>query len=184
MPQNEKEAGNLANILYIVCLEYDYYFSLQKLKSSKTLFKNLIVNIMRRILSISMLLFAILLSSCSKDEDKQDNYSDKIIGKWVQTAAYLDSDGYFIPLNDGTYFQFNTDASFVYHKGGVINETLSGTYTMPYESVIKLNDGNDKAHSSPSGYRFEIEIKEANGDNATIQIADGTSTSTIKVQRK
>lgn len=138
---------------------------------------------MRRILSISMLLFAILLSSCSKDEDKQGNYSDKIIGKWVQTA-YLNSDGYFTPQEDGTYFQFNADASFAYHKGGVINETISGTYTMPYESVIKLNDGNDKAHSSPVGYRFEIEIKEANGDKATIQIADGTSTSTIKVQRK
>lgn len=136
---------------------------------------------MRKLLFLPVLL--LLISSCSKDEDKQDNYSDKIIGKWFQ-VAYLNSDGYFTPQEDGTFIQFNADASFVYHIGGVVNESTSGTYTMPFENVIKLNDGNDKAHSSPAGYRFEIEIKEISGNNATVKIEDGTSISTIKVQRK
>jgi hypothetical protein len=159
-----------------------FYIYLQNsLNQVKLLFFNLIHGIMRKFLFFPVLL--LLISSCSKDEDKQDNHFDKIIGKWFQ-MSYLNSDNYFTPQEDGTYIQFNVDASFVYHKGGVINETLSGTYTMPSENVIKLNDGNDKEHSSPSGYRFEIDIKEINGDNATIKMTDGTSTSTIKVQRK
>lgn len=164
-----------------------FYIYLQNsLNQVKLLFFNLIHGIMRKFLFIPVLL--LLISSCSKDEDKQGNYSEDFpedyVRKWVQ-IAYLNSDGYFTPQEDGTYFQFNTDASFVYHKGGVINKTISGTYTKEKTSnVIKLNDGNDKVHSSPVGYRFEIEIKEANDDKAIFIIADGTLTSTIKVQRK
>lgn len=141
---------------------------------------------MRKLLFILVLL--LLISSYSKDEDKQNNYSEDFPGdyvkKWAQ-IAHLNSDGYFIPQEDGAYPQFNTDASLVYHEGGVIDETMSGTCTREKTpDVIKLNDGSDKVHSSLAEYRFEVEIKEANDDKTIFIMTDRTLASTIKVQHE
>lgn len=140
---------------------------------------------MKNFFSILVLFSVILFSGCSSDDDEgEKDYSKKVVGKWIQ-KSYKNGDGSFTPQEDGTYLQFMANGTFTYFVGGVFQETTSGTYTMPFESIIKLKDSNENAnHSSPGGDIFEIEILEISGDKATFKITDGTSVSTSKYERR
>jgi len=93
---------------------------------------------MKKILSILCLCLVVLFSGCSSDdEDEATNYSEKIVGKWIQ-KSYLNSGGYFTEQEDGTYIQFRADGTFTFYLGSIFEETTNGTYSMPFESIIEL----------------------------------------------
>lgn len=78
----------------------------------------------------------VCFTSCSSDEN-EPNYSEKYIGKWVQTA-YESSTGNFIGQEDGTYIEFRNNGTFTFFLGSVFNETTTGTYKMTSATSMEL----------------------------------------------
>ena len=67
---------------------------------------------------IFLVMLCCALSSCSKDEDYPLNKYSKIIGTW-QIDAYLTSGGYFISVNDSSYYKFTQEKTYEYYSGRV-----------------------------------------------------------------
>lgn len=127
---------------------------------------------------VLIILAICFLYSCSKDTlEPTDVYTfNDILGKWEQ-VSYLSSGGYFVPQIDGSYYEFNSNKTFVKYSGSAINETETGTFEFtPEIKSIRCNFGQ--------GWYEVIEIKLINLQLAEFRIMSNTgSTSTIRASR-
>lgn len=132
---------------------------------------------------ILVMLFAVLaFAGCSGSDDDSPNAELGITGKWVQTYYRNSSTGSFIGQEDGTYFVFNADGSFVffYSGWGALNSTISGKYvingsaSLPVFLELEYENGN-KA-------KVDVLSLDANGE-ATFVIDGLLYTGTYKFSK-
>lgn len=133
---------------------------------------------------VKTILFALILcvgiTGCSKQEniEPEEMYSfDEIIGKWTVTS-YLSSDGYFVSLNNGEFYQFQKNNTCLYYSGNTLqtNENYEFGYSEPNKRIILK-------HSK--GWDLNIDVEFKNSNEATFYITGKTSNSnqTVKMKR-
>lgn len=128
---------------------------------------------------IMAIILCLGFAGCSSDSDgaEEINTHDEIIGKWV-TTSYYTSGGYFVPSNDGEFYDFKTDKTCVYYSGNIL-ETYD-YYDFAYSQASKTIGCK---HSK--GWDLNIKVEFENEDEAVFYITGKTSNSnkTIKVKR-
>lgn len=117
-----------------------------------------------------IILFAILVAlvGCTKDsEEPTDLHSyEKVLGCWNVTSYYT-SGGYFVPTNDGEYYEFAKDGTYTH--GGGYYDTENGTFAFdPNTNKIICKE--------PRGWDFTIDVSFADSKNATFDITGKTQT--------
>lgn len=119
------------------------------------------------------------LVGCSSDseEPEDSNTHDEIVGKWV-TTSYYTSDGYFVPNNDGEFYDFKSDKTCVYYSGNIL-ETYD-YYDFAYSPISKIIGCK---HSK--GWDLNIQVEFESENEAIFYVTGKTSNSakTIKVKR-
>lgn len=129
---------------------------------------------------IFLLVAVLALAGCSSDDD--NNATNDVVGKWVQTYYRNNSTNSFIGQNDGTYFLFNSDGTFTFFYSGweSFNETITGKYKLSGSASL------------PAGLRLEygnetgtIYISTLDNDgNATFSVDGLLYTGTYKFRKE
>lgn len=132
---------------------------------------------------IKFLVFALLLCliGCSKsstDEATEQYTYDKILGRWVVTAFYS-SGGYYVPSDDGEYYEFTKDKTYIHYNGRILNETENGIFSFNPETYTIFC-------KEPRGWDFSVQVSFTGDNKATFDIKGKTTnqTKTIKVERQ
>lgn len=133
---------------------------------------------MKKILFILVAVLA--LAGCSSDDD--NNTTNDVVGKWVQTYYRNSSTNSFIGQNDGTYFLFNADGSFTffYSGWGAINSTTTGKYKL--SGSASLPAGLQLEYGNETGTIYISTLD--NDGNATFSVDGLLYTGTYKFRKE
>lgn len=123
--------------------------------------------------------FCLGFAGCSKDSEEPQDLTtiDEVVGKWT-TTSYYSSGGYFVPNNDGEFFDFKTDKTCVYYSGNILQ--TYDYYDFGYSTSSKII-----GLKHAKGWDLNIKVEFESKDKAVFYITGKTSNSnkTIKVER-
>ena len=102
-------------------------------------------------IAILSFLTAIMLFSCKKSQDSTTNYNDLIVGKWYWVQQQYGQEVFTPPqLDTLSYFEFDTDGTFIENPQDGNGNFLYGNYHITGDSLIVKRD------EDPAAVRYGI----------------------------